>query len=381
MKVRSKLWTANFIYFIILCLFVCVRIFTSFVDTSAMDPYLESAVFDVFLQVGIMFLLPLWLYSMLRKQKMGQTFKEFKFRKIGIVAILIAVAMGIICYVLNVAVASLGSGILGLLGFEGVPSFGSGRTSAIEGTSFWAFLINMVLIAVLPAIGEETTHRGLLLGGMSSMGFKRAIILSSLMFGLIHLNIDQTLYTFVLGALMAFSVVVSGSIFPAMIIHFMFNGISTYFAHAQKAGWFGGDWWASATEWMSNAGLYTLFFISLVVLVVLVVGLLGLYWLLFKQTRLKRVNKIFKNVVLNTDDNEKLNKVNKNKSVPLGAEHIKNIQVLNQMLAKYNVSTQDLIFGDQFKYEKPTKWDNLFFWASLALGTIITIFTLIWGWL
>jgi membrane protease YdiL (CAAX protease family) len=358
-----------------------MRIFSAFVDTRSLDPFLEEALFDIVLQIGILFLLPLFLYSILRKQKVGQTFKEFKFRRIGFIAILIAIGMGILCYFLNVAVASVGQGILGLFGYEGVPTLGSGRNSVISSTSVWALLINLGLIAVLPAIGEETTHRGLLLGGMSTMGFKRAIILSSLMFGLIHLNVDQTLFAFVLGALMAFSVVVSGSIIPAMIIHFINNGINVYLSHAEGAGWIGGEWWSVAQDWMTNTGLYTLFFISLAVLVALVAGLLGLYWLLFRQTRLKRVNKIFKNAVLNTEDSDKLDKVNKNKAMPLGAEHMKNIQVLNQMLAKYNVSTQDLVFGDQFKYEKPTKWDNLFFWASLALGSVVTVFTFVWGWL
>ena len=51
----------------------------------------------------------------------------------------------------------------------------------------------MFLVAVLPAIGEEFLHRGIVLQGIKHMGFKKAIVLSSLLFGLVHFNIQQVL--------------------------------------------------------------------------------------------------------------------------------------------------------------------------------------------
>ena len=99
--------------------------------------------------------------------------------------------------------------------------------------------MQVVLVAVLPAICEETTHRGLLIHGYSMLGIKRAVIYSSLMFGLMHLNINQFFYATILGFLIALSTLMSKSIIPAMIIHFMNNFISTYISFAQSNKWFG----------------------------------------------------------------------------------------------------------------------------------------------
>lgn len=104
----------------------------------------------------------------------------------------------------------------------------------------WAtFLIQLNTVAILPAICEEFLHRGVLLNGLKEIGIKKAILISSLMFGLLHFNINQFFYATILGMLMALVSVVSKSIYPAMIIHFTNNAISVYLSSAESYGWFG----------------------------------------------------------------------------------------------------------------------------------------------
>lgn len=83
--------------------------------------------------------------------------------------------------------------------------------------------LGILLTAVLPAIFEEITHRGLVLQFCGGNVHKR-VLLSALLFALMHQNIMQTGYTFVGGLLMGYITVLSGSIFPAILMH-AFNNL------------------------------------------------------------------------------------------------------------------------------------------------------------
>ena len=90
---------------------------------------------------------------------------------------------------------------------------------------------------MLPAFCEEFMHRGIVLQGIKHIGFKKAIVISALLFGLLHFNINQVAYAFVIGLILGFVAVVSKNIYPAMIIHFTNNFISVYldFAFSNQA--------------------------------------------------------------------------------------------------------------------------------------------------
>ena len=93
-------------------------------------------------------------------------------------------------------------------------------------TSFWTFLLSMLTVAVMPAMFEEFSHRGMLLSGFSKISSMKAVVLSGLLFGLMHLNINQFFYAFVVGMLLATVALITRSIWPSVIIHFINNGFS-----------------------------------------------------------------------------------------------------------------------------------------------------------
>ncbi|MBK6910780.1 MAG: CPBP family intramembrane metalloprotease [bacterium] len=83
------------------------------------------------------------------------------------------------------------------------------------------------IIAVLPAIVEEHLCRGVMLRGMlQGMGRWPAILIVAGIFALLHMNPYRLLPTFVLGVLLGYLAVSSGSIFPAMLGHFVNNALS-----------------------------------------------------------------------------------------------------------------------------------------------------------
>lgn len=105
-----------------------------------------------------------------------------------------------------------------LTGFE------TGGSSASEQTAA-ALIAEIALSAVLPGIFEELTHRGLLVTAFRDGGGK-VVFVSALLFALMHQNVMQFAHTFVLGAVLACIVYCTGSVLPAMFVHFFNNFIS-----------------------------------------------------------------------------------------------------------------------------------------------------------
>ncbi len=89
------------------------------------------------------------------------------------------------------------------------------------------YLITILLTAVSPAVLEELLSRSIILRNYQSKPVLTACLASGMFFGFIHLNINQFLYAFVMGAIMAYIVMVTGSIFSSMIIHFVINASGT----------------------------------------------------------------------------------------------------------------------------------------------------------
>ncbi len=93
------------------------------------------------------------------------------------------------------------------------------------------WIVNLILIALVPAVVEEFIFRGLIFGAYKKRNPLVAAILSALLFGLIHMNINQFTYAFVIGIIFAFLTYVTGSIIPSTIAHFVVNGTSVTLTH------------------------------------------------------------------------------------------------------------------------------------------------------
>lgn len=92
----------------------------------------------------------------------------------------------------------------------------------MEPASLWKLYL---LIALVPALCEETFFRGLMLSGLRRWGPWAAIGVSALLFGLLHGSIYRFLPTFLLGLLLGYAVWRSGSLFCGLIIHGLNNGL------------------------------------------------------------------------------------------------------------------------------------------------------------
>ena len=103
-----------------------------------------------------------------------------------------------------------------------------GTLEIIETNPLW---LNIVMIALIPACAEEFIFRGLIFGAYKKRNPFVGILLSAFLFGLLHLNVNQLSYAFVLGVVLGFMAYATGSIIPSIVMHFTINANSVVVAH------------------------------------------------------------------------------------------------------------------------------------------------------
>ena len=96
-----------------------------------------------------------------------------------------------------------------------------------------SFLMNLLLMAFMPALSEELMVRGIYFQQYKASGILKGALLSGIVFGLMHMNFNQFSYALVLGTIFALLVEATGSIFSSMIAHFVFNGYNVLLTQFQ----------------------------------------------------------------------------------------------------------------------------------------------------
>jgi membrane protease YdiL (CAAX protease family) len=87
--------------------------------------------------------------------------------------------------------------------------------------------LSIILVGIIPAFVEEMLFRGVILGGFrENYSRKKAVIISSLLFGIIHLNPWQFVTAFVIGIISAWICLQAKSILPSIYMH-LFNNTLT----------------------------------------------------------------------------------------------------------------------------------------------------------
>ncbi len=95
-----------------------------------------------------------------------------------------------------------------------------------------SFILNLISVAILPAILEEMSFRGFLLEKLRPLGDRFAVLMSAVLFGLLHGNIVQIPFAFLLGLFFGYVTVRTNNIFIAIFLHFLNNAISVLFDYA-----------------------------------------------------------------------------------------------------------------------------------------------------
>jgi len=140
----------------------------------------------------------------------------------------------------------------------------------IASENFRDLLVNLIMIAILPAIGEELLFRGIfqkILYGLLKNGWL-AIWISAFVFSAIHLQFYGFLPRFILGLVYGYLFLWSGSLFLPVLAHFINNAVPTIGAFLD----------ASENTGLNAEAPYSIQLGELIFPVILVVLILGYFW-------------------------------------------------------------------------------------------------------
>ncbi len=363
-------------YFLIIVGFVGIRALSALGLLSFLGEYV-SYVFTIVVQIGLLFCLSVFMFSGLQKQKIKTTFKFYGYKKISPKALVITIALGVIVFFLNIFVAGFFDTILEALGYN------FRQSEPLTSYPVYLLFVNIIFTAVLPAICEETAHRGLLLKGQSGLGQKQALIISSLLFGLLHLNIEQFFYATIIGFFLGYISIICDSIYPAMIIHFMNNALSVYsgFASFHKLT-FAKILSLPYTFIQNNFFLGFLFIILLVILLIMS----GYYLMkkLFMETAGKNMANVQMELYKELAKNDYINDIEQSKAELEGKKNVETKVNLQEIFIDKNIklglmTDLDRQLLSNKTQNKPSKIAIAIMVASFILTVGITIFTFVWG--
>ena len=113
----------------------------------------------------------------------------------------------------------------------------------LEVDTIGGLLGNLLVIALIPAIGEELTFRGVVQQALTRKCNPHvAIWLSAFIFSFIHFQFYGFLPRMFLGLILGYMFYYSGSLWTSILMHFINNGTAVVVAYLDYKGWVDVDW-------------------------------------------------------------------------------------------------------------------------------------------
>jgi membrane protease YdiL (CAAX protease family) len=108
----------------------------------------------------------------------------------------------------------------------------------LKGRDIWDLMLNLTIIAIIPAVGEELIFRGILQNRLSTWfrNHHLAILLSAFLFSALHIQLFSFLPRFVLGIIFGYIFAWSGSIWITIHAHFVNNALAVIYYHLYYNG-------------------------------------------------------------------------------------------------------------------------------------------------
>lgn len=166
-------------------------------------------------------LVPLAVYCIITR---SNPLKLIRFKKTKLCNIIMGILVMIFCYPVIL--------VLNLISMLFVDN---AMAQILPSTMAMGLPLAVLLIAVVPAIMEETVFRGCLYNTYSKRRPLAGAFLSGLLFGLMHMNFNQMPYAFFLGVILALMLEATDSIIIPMIMHFSLNAFTTVLSYSSAS--------------------------------------------------------------------------------------------------------------------------------------------------
>ncbi len=139
--------------------------------------------------------------------------------KFSIKYLLVTIFLSLVCVFGMSNFVSLFDAVLAKIGFNGSYAL------PIPMDNFGYLVLNLIVLAVLPAICEELVFRGIIFNGLKQYGNMKAVFLSATLFMLVHSSVEQTVYPFFVGIVLALLMLRTNNIIYPILLHFFNNAI------------------------------------------------------------------------------------------------------------------------------------------------------------
>lgn len=167
----------------------------------------------------IEFLFAVAAYTVARARKINIIQETGMNKKVSAKLVGYAFLISIVCLIFFSDITSCFMEFLYLCGYKSV-------LSGIEIDTFWKYLIYVVITCATPAFCEELLFRGVIASGFKKYGKTLAVVLSALIFMLMHGNAEQTVHQFIIGLVIGYIFISTGNLWIGVIIHFFNNFIA-----------------------------------------------------------------------------------------------------------------------------------------------------------
>lgn len=157
--------------------------------------------------------------------------------------------------------------------------------------------VMLLMMAVYGPFAEEFVFRGILYQSYKKQGnVFLAVLISAVLFALMHMNFNQAAYAFVVGIVLAVLMEAADSFWPVFLVHFLINAGSTVTLHLTQR--FAGDLMEEAMDLAGSMPRQELMMAICVYLVLAVIctPLAGcvLAWIARREGRLEHVRYIWR---------------------------------------------------------------------------------------
>ncbi len=235
-RISLSMGLAIIAYLLVQNIFSVLLVLTGFGDLYSSDPVFQCG----FTIIAVSFsavLLPFGIMALANKKKYetpivpNNTVKPLK--------CIAYICFGMLCCIISNFVVSYVSAF-----FEALFGITFNSGTSLEPDSVFACVMEVIATAIIPAVCEEFAMRCCSLQLLRKYGKGFAVLAVSIVFGLLHANVTQFIFAFLIGLVLGFVTIKTDSIVPAVLIHAFNNGMSVFNSIAVYA--FGED--ASSTS-------------------------------------------------------------------------------------------------------------------------------------
>ncbi|MGE5678298.1 MAG: type II CAAX prenyl endopeptidase Rce1 family protein [Pseudomonadota bacterium] len=203
---RITFFNANLLYLIVMVLFVSIGYIAQNWDFN----------YGVLITEFLLVALPTLVYT---KAMGASAARELRLKGLDVTDTLLVAVAFVSAYFVAAFLNIVGEILISLMGNLIIPDIPFATDTS-------EYIVLLFTIAGSAGICEELLFRGFMLRAYERFGMWTGIIITALLFSILHLNIQNMIAPFFLGIILGFVVYKTDSIFAGMLGHFINNGIS-----------------------------------------------------------------------------------------------------------------------------------------------------------